>query len=155
MQPNPRIHGLGVVALTAVFAASGFRAVSADADARVNYMLNCQGCHLADGSGAPGRVPNLKGLVGYFLRVPGGREFLVRVPGVAGSSLSDGELAGVMNWMLLNFSREQLPENFIPYTAEEIGLLRKQILADAAAIRRELIEEIEGVAGFRDAPVAP
>ena len=153
MPPALRI-GVLVVAATMVLAASGTFAASADENARVNYMLNCQGCHLPDGSGVPGRVPNLKGFVGNFLRVPGGREFLIRVPGVAGSSLGDTDLAGVMNWMLLNFSREQLPENFIPYTAEEIGLLRKQMLADAAAIRHDLMEEIES-AGFWDKSMTP
>ncbi len=42
--------------------------------ARFNYMLNCQGCHSADGSGI-GDIPEMKNFVGNFLRVPGGREF--------------------------------------------------------------------------------
>ena len=48
--------------------------------ARVDYMLNCQGCHLPDGDGA-GDVPRMKNFVGNFLKVPGGRAFLVQVPG--------------------------------------------------------------------------
>ena len=50
-------------------------------DPRVDYMLQCQGCHLADGAGSPGAVPDLRGSLGRFLAVPGGREYLVRVPG--------------------------------------------------------------------------
>ena len=52
--------------------------------AQVDYMLNCQGCHLPDGSGFPARqVPDLRNRMGSFLSVPGGREYLVQVPGTA------------------------------------------------------------------------
>ena len=54
----------------------------------LDYMLHCRGCHLADGTGSPGAVPSLTGLFGKFLWVPGGREYLVRVPGSAKSPLS-------------------------------------------------------------------
>jgi hypothetical protein len=53
------------------------------------YMLQCRGCHRPDGAGTPGVVPPLAGFVGRFLGVPGGREFLVRVPGSAQSPLTD------------------------------------------------------------------
>ena len=64
-----------------------------DRQARINYMLNCQGCHTPDGSGAPGKVPSLKNFMGNFVQVEGGREFLIQVPGAAQSTLSDAELA--------------------------------------------------------------
>ena len=60
----------------------------------LDYALNCQGCHRADGTGTPGSVPPLAGSVGKFLRVPGGREYLGRVPGVAQAPLDDAALAG-------------------------------------------------------------
>ena len=59
--------------------------------ARQNYILNCQGCHLADGTGFRGKVPKMAGFVGYFLHVDGGREFIVQVPGAANAPISDGE----------------------------------------------------------------
>src|SRR5262249_48882191 len=59
----------------------------------VEYALNCQGCHRADGIGTPGSVPPLAGSVARFLTVPGGREYLVRVPGVAQAPLDDAALA--------------------------------------------------------------
>ena len=80
--------------------------------ARQNYILNCQGCHLPDGSGSKGNVPKMNDFVGYFLHVPGGREFIVQVPGAASAPISDQELADVMNWVLLNFSRKELPDPF-------------------------------------------
>ena len=52
------------------------------ADPHADYMLHCQGCHGPDGSGARGAVPSFRGEVAKFLRVPGGREYLLRVPGI-------------------------------------------------------------------------
>ena len=82
-------------------------------------------------------APSLAGTVAKFLWVPGGREYLVRVPGVATSPLSDADLAEVMNWMLWRFDREHLPSNFQPFTAAEMGPLRLHPLRlEAAGMRR-------------------
>ncbi len=118
--------------------------------ARQNYILNCQGCHLPDGSGSEGNVPKMNNFVGYFLHVPGGREFLVQVPGAAGAPISDQELADVMNWILLNFSRNELPDPFIPYNAEETGKLRKEPLIDMHQRREELIARIKDKLGVTE-----
>jgi len=105
----------------------------------VDYALNCQGCHLDDGSGTPGSVPRLAGSVGRFLGVAGGREFLVRVPGVATSPLDDAALAAVLNWMLERFGPPHLPSKFAPYTAAEVGALRQKPLTNVDRVRAELI----------------
>ena len=115
--------------------------------ARQNYILNCQGCHLADGSGSPGNVPKLNDFMGYFLHVDGGREFIVQVPGVAGSPISDQELADVMNWVLRNFSNNELPDPFIPYNAEEVGQLRQEPQLNLHQRREELIAKIRDKLG--------
>ncbi len=115
-----------------------------------DYILNCQGCHLSDGSGAPGKVPNLKGFLGNFLHVPGGREYLIQVPGVAHSVLDDWRLAAVMNWVLENFSREQIPADNVPYSAGEVGSLRKNALLDVNGRRAELLRDIEDDLGVTD-----
>ncbi len=109
--------------------------------ARVDYMLNCQGCHLPDGDGA-GDVPRMKGFVGNFLKVAGGREFLVRVPGSANAALSDARLAELLNWMLLEISRDELPAHFRPYSAAEVGDYRSKPLEDVLRTRAELIQKI-------------
>ena len=118
--------------------------------ARQNYILNCQGCHLPDGSGSEGNVPKMNDFAGYFLHVPGGREFLVQVPGAAGAPISDQELADVMNWMLLNFSKNELPDPFVPYSAEEIGKLRKAPLLDVHHRRKELLTRIKDKLGVTE-----
>ena len=109
-----------------------------------NWALNCQGCHRLDGTGSDATAPGLAGTVAKFLRVPGGREYLVRVPGVATSPLPDADLAEVMNWMLWRFDREHLPSNFQPFTAAELGPLRARPLRlEAAGMRRELLSKAQ------------
>lgn len=111
--------------------------------AQVNYTLYCQGCHLADGSGTPEKVPALKNEVGRFLGVDGGREYLVQVPGTSQSPMSDAEIADVLNWMLKNFSAEQLPADFVPYTGEEVSRVRPEPLANVSAVRARLVAALD------------
>jgi len=106
---------------------------------RLDYVLQCMGCHLEDGSGAPGRVPTLSG-VGRFLRVPGGRDYLVRVPGVAHAPLDDAALAALLNWMLARFDPAAASApGFVAFDAAEVARLRAVPLADASAERRSLL----------------
>lgn len=118
------------------------------AKARLDYMLNCQGCHGPDGAGtADGAVPRMQRFVGYFLHVEGGREYLVQVPGSSNAPLTDGELADVLNWILLQMSAGQLPQPFEPYTASEVAAYRSTPLEDVTAFRAALLRRI-GAAGF-------
>jgi hypothetical protein len=111
--------------------------------AEVDYMLNCQGCHLPDGRGYPERqVPDLRNRMGHFLHAPGGREYLVRVPGAAQTALSNSDLARLLNWMLKRFSSEQVPAEFHPYSATEVAVLRQQPLSNPSVVRGQLLEQI-------------
>ncbi len=109
----------------------------------VDYALNCQGCHRADGTETPGSVPALAGSVARFLAVPGGREYLVQVPGVSQAPLDDAPLAALLNWMLERFDAAHMPKPFVPYSAEEIGRLRKAPLTEVEGVRRKLLEAVE------------
>jgi len=108
----------------------------------VNYMLHCMGCHLADGSGAPPQVPDIRGEMGRMLGVVGGREYLVQIPGAATSAVSDGELAAIINYMLSTFSRDTLPASYAPFTEAEVKRLRPHWLSDPEPVRRKLLEQI-------------
>jgi cytochrome c553 len=106
-----------------------------------NWTLNCQGCHRPDGTGSDGTAPSLAGTVSKFLTVPGGREYLGRVPGVATSPLSNEDLANLVNWMFWRFDKEHMPADFLPFTAEEIGRLRARPLRlEASQMRSELLK---------------
>ncbi|MGH0036197.1 MAG: c-type cytochrome [Myxococcota bacterium] len=122
----------------ALFAATTARA----GDPRIDYMLQCQGCHLPDGTGLAGSVPSLAGEIGRFLLVPGGRAFLVRVPGSAQSVLDDRALAEVLNWMVREFGPDEVASDFRPYGAEEVARWRSEPLVDVAGVRRELVARI-------------
>jgi hypothetical protein len=75
--------------------------------------------------------------------VTGGREFLMRVPGVSLSVLDDAELAELLNWMLYRFSTEDMPADFEPYTAEEVASYRRNPLVDVETVRHKLVAAFE------------
>ena len=121
------------------------------APAQFNYILHCQGCHLADGQATPGKIPPLVG-AGQFLGVEGGREFLVRVPGVSLAIIPDDELAELMNWMLYRFSADDMRADFEPYTAEEVARFRQEPLVDVETVRAELLGNVEDSQNHGDTP---
>ena len=104
----------------------------------VNYQLHCMGCHLADGSGQAGRVPSVRRSLVLFSASPEGRNYVVRVPGVAQSPLSDADTAALLNWMAKNLSDVQLPTGLADYSAAEIHALRDRPLVRVSAIRERL-----------------
>jgi mono/diheme cytochrome c family protein len=101
------------------------------------YAENCEGCHGWAGVSVT-EIPTLKGRIGYFARIPEGRRYLVQVPNVALNPSSDEDIAAMMNWLLATFSREQLPADFVPYTAQEVAALRTARI-DVAADRRRVV----------------
>jgi hypothetical protein len=116
-----------------------------------NYQLQCAGCHLGDGAGsAANDTPRLQGFVGNFLKVPGGREFLVRVPGMSQSALNDEQLAGLLNWLLRKdgMAGASVPEHYQPYSAEEVAQLRHKAMLNLPGTRAVLIKEMreQGIA---------
>jgi mono/diheme cytochrome c family protein len=118
-------------------------AVSASAETpQVDYLLQCQGCHRADGGGTPDSVPHLRDFVGRFLTVPGGREYLIRVPGSAQSPLDDAELAAVLNWMIERFGPAEVSAAYTPFSAEEVTRVRRPPLTDVESVRSDLVSRM-------------
>lgn len=110
------------------------------AQARLHYMQHCMGCHLPDGSGAPDKgIPSMHNMLGRFLQVPGGRDFIAQVPGVMNATLDDAQVAQLMNWLLLQVSAATMPPQTEPYSAEEIARLRKSRPLDVQATRAALV----------------
>jgi len=143
------LHRLLILPLIACCAPAIASDPSHGQSAPTMWMLNCQGCHRADGLGTGSAVPTLRGLVARFLSVPGGREYLIRVPGVATSPLSDASLAMLVNWMFEQFDAQNVPADFTPYTEGEIHALRKlgAYGAEAGEIRAALVQSLASVAG--------
>jgi cytochrome c553 len=107
---------------------SGLRLVPM-APAAQTYARQCQGCHGEAGISVP-EIPQLAGRVGYFVRIPEGRRYLVQVPNVALNPASDAQIADLLNWVLTRFSAAQLPPDFEPYTPEEVSKWRRERIDD-------------------------
>ncbi len=109
-----------------------------------NYVLRCAGCHAMDGSGhSAGGIPDFRNLVGAFARDETGRTYLMHVPGVIGASLSDTEIAAVLNYITDNWGGDSVPTGFVPFTGAEVGVLRAENIGDVVAYRRKLVENLK------------
>jgi hypothetical protein len=97
------------------------------------------GCHLADGAGQPGRVPSVRRSLVLFSASRAGRDFVIRVPGVAQSPLSDADTAALLNWMARNLSDLPWPAGAPDYSAAEVGRLRRHPLAEVRRTRARLM----------------
>lgn len=112
----------------------------------VNYQLQCAGCHQASGQGSPANdTPRMRGFVGNFLKVAGGREFLVRVPGISQSALNNAQLADMLNWLLTRdgMAGDSLPQRVRPYTAEEVSAIRSVSILNLPDTRSGLIKAMQ------------
>lgn len=155
MKPLPRraAWGAGLALAAGLACADAPPAPMNAAKARLHYIHHCIGCHRMDGSGLPAsNVPSMRGALGRFLQVPGGREFIVQVPGVMNSALNDAEIARLMNWLLPTVSAPTVPADTPPYTADEVARLRQLRPADVMATRRALSEALRARGITLDAP---
>lgn len=125
-----------LVLLAALFIA----AETGRADPGTDYLLYCRGCHLADGRSVPPEVPSLHELA-RLLESDTGREYIIRVPGVSQTPMSDERLAAVLNWVVSEFNSTSVPEDFRPFSAAEVGEARKKVLPDPKGYRAELLGE--------------
>jgi hypothetical protein len=104
-----------------------------------NYMLNCMGCHLPDGSGAAGKVPSVRESLVTLSTSSAGRRYLVQVPGASLSPLSDLELAQVLSWMVRNLSARTVPPDFRDFTAAEVAGYRRSPLVNVRETRARML----------------
>jgi hypothetical protein len=111
---------------------------------QANYMLNCMGCHLGDGSGAAGKVPSVRDSMVTLSQSSAGRRYLVQVPGASESPLSDLELAQVLNWMVRNLSARTVPPGFLDFTAAEVAGYRRSPLVNVRETRARLLAAAAG-----------
>jgi len=140
------MRGRGIQLGALVWIVSGALASPAPADQsqgdpRLDYMLQCQGCHGAEGHAQPeADIPSLIDLAPRFLPSDEGRDYLLRVPGVMQAPLSDKALARLMNWVLGRFTRREPPTGFAPYTAAEVSRARERGPIDVAKTRARLLD---------------
>lgn len=125
-----------------LLALAGTAASACARDAQTNYILHCQGCHTADGSGLEGKVPSMRPTLVPFARTAAGRKFLVQVPGVAQSTLNNAETAALLNWMLHNIADEKQIAGMSAFTEREVARYRATPLVEPQAVRAGLLAKI-------------
>ena len=111
-----------------------------------NYLLGCGGCHGEKGISNSKLVPDLHDQVGFYLNIPEGRAYLVRLPNVAFSIMSDQELTDVLNFMVFRIGGASVPAHTAPYTVAEVARLRKQPLNEVSLVdyRKRLVDLLIG-----------
>jgi hypothetical protein len=102
---------------------------------RGNYLLSCGGCHGLNGVSNSRLVPDLKDQVGYFLNLPQGRSYVVRLPNVAFSMTSDEALTGLLNYVVFTLGGASVPIGTKPYTLREVSQLRRDPLTEVSLVQ--------------------
>ena len=107
--------------------------------AKTDYILKCQGCHKADGTGMPPQTPDFHTHGALFMHAPEGRRYWVSVPGAANSPLTDSELANVLNYIASDIVEIEDHKSF---TAEEVQQYRGAKMTDVYEVRRNLAAKL-------------
>ena len=102
--------------------------------------MHCQGCHGANGKGLAGVVPGFGAELAQIMQTSGGREYLVRVPGVSMAPITDAQLAQVLNWMVDRYLPGLTP-NYPAFTEQEISDLRHPPMDRPLVIRQQLLAQ--------------
>jgi hypothetical protein len=112
-----------------------------------DYVEHCSGCHGMQGNSAPAEIPVLRDRVGYFLCSREGRDYLIRLPNVAYSAITDNqELADMMNFVVFGLGGNSAPKGAKPFTAPEVAKLRTRALATQSliAVRADVVSKLGG-----------
>jgi mono/diheme cytochrome c family protein len=119
------------------------------------FLLNCAGCHRADGHGLPSHgIPDLAG-TGVLAGSEAGRRFLIQVPGVAQSRLDDAEVAEMLDWVIRRYAATTMPPGFRPFTAAEVAASRGETAHDPNGRRAAVLAGLPPAASPSAAPAQP
>ncbi|AFT68448.1 Cytochrome c, mono-and diheme variant [Alloalcanivorax dieselolei B5] len=131
------------IIFTMLMALGGLIIPPAQADPRNDFLLHCSGCHRPDGAGTEvGGIPDFRGYVSSFLMTPEGRHYILQVPGVIGSGLSDRRLTEVMNYVLTTWGQPEHIEASGLLSEQEVRTLRADVLEDVVGYRREVVKAL-------------
>ncbi|HKB95773.1 MAG TPA: hypothetical protein VKB94_02920 [Rhizomicrobium sp.] len=112
-----------------------------------DYVEHCSGCHGMQGNSAPAEIPVLRDRVGYFMCTREGREYLIRLPNVAYSAITDNQqLADMMNFVVFGLGGNSAPKAAKPFAAAEVAKLRTRALGTQSLIAARA-EVVNGMVG--------
>jgi hypothetical protein len=113
--------------------------ISVAASPKSDYMIHCMGCHAMDGKGLPPEVPAFDSTLGDIVGKPGGRAYLIQVPGASQSPIDDERLAKVLSWLLHQYVEDDLPQNFQDISTLEVSQFRSVTLKNPGLDRARLL----------------
>jgi hypothetical protein len=116
---------------------------------QAHYYEGCGGCHGLEGISAKREVPVLRDSVGAFLCSAAGRRYIIQLPNVAFANMDDRTLAETMNFVVFGLGRDSVPAGARPYSAAEVGSLRRFPLKNQPLARMREAVLNEGAAGCR------
>ncbi len=144
----PRPARIALALLAPVLALAGSPALAVEGGKpRSDYILHCAGCHGMTGEGTElGGVPAIPNSVGHIATIDIGRTYIMHVPGVISTDMTDAGIADVMNYILDHWADGQ--NHFTP---EEVARRRAIPIGDVVTYRRKVVDELRG-AGIEIAP---
>ncbi|WP_205599526.1 cytochrome C [Sandarakinorhabdus rubra] len=110
-----------------------------------DYVEHCGGCHGIHGNAAPADLPTLQNRVGWFMCLPEGRAYLVRLPNVSRSRVDDNDqLAELLNFMVFGLGGASVPAGAAPFTGAEVARHRTSPFTSVSLIqtRKLLVEKL-------------
>lgn len=113
--------------------------IAVNASPKTDYMIHCMGCHAMSGKGMPPEVPAFNSTLGDIVGRPGGRAYLIQVPGASQSHLNDERLADVLTWLLRRYVGDDLPPDFQDISPLEVNRYRPVILINPDLARTNLL----------------
>jgi hypothetical protein len=124
--------------------------------AQSDYVEHCGGCHGIHGIAAPADLPTLKDRVGWFTCLPQARAYLVRLPNIARSRITDNDqLADLLNFMLFGLGGRSTPAGTRPFTGAEVASARAtpftsvSLVETRAVLVEQMIRQCGAPAGLR------
>lgn len=124
--------------------------------AQSDFIENCAGCHGLRGTTVPAHLPEIKDRVGWFMCTPESRAYLLRLPNVAHSRITDNaQLADLMNYVVFVLGGKSVPAGTKPFTGEEVAHERQFALtsvslkAERLRLANEAIHKCRAPASLR------
>ena len=122
--------------------------------ARSDYVEHCGGCHGVEGRSAPALLPELRDRVGYFMCTPQARAYLIRLPNVAHSRITDNQqLADLLNFVIFDLGGASTPPGTRPFAADEVARERRFALS-SVSLKAERVRHVAAAIRTCHAPAS-
>jgi hypothetical protein len=106
------------------------------------------------GVSAPAKLPQLRDRVGYFMCTSETRAYLIHLPNVAHSRITDNQqLADLVNFVVFGLGGASTPADARPFNAEEVARERRFALS-SGSLKAERARQVKAAIRKCHAPVS-